>query len=330
MAGIIAFGLSFGGCGQVMEKEVITCSGLVSEAGRLICVGESKRLRSRDLGPGKASGSTFVKVGKRGLQAGHGEAALHYVVDSLVAGEHFRILAWRHVSSPGGMIRALSPSVEAPQYEWQLRKSTEHREGDWVYMGLDVKVPPRLAGMSLHVVLQPHEQDSVAYFEEVQVEYLGQGYVPSYRRRSILKDARDGSTYRTVQIGGNWWMAEDLRFGKPKGTYTFAQAQKSVPPGWRLPTDQDWMALEKALGMADQALHATGGRGKNLSFRLLEGGDSGLDFVPTLENRNHAYWTATSATDSTVWARFLPRHTGIGRATAKRSSYLQVRAVLDR
>jgi len=34
--------------------------------------------------------------------------------------------------------------------------------------------------------------------------------------------------------------------------YTFEASKKVVPEGWRIPSDEDWMNLEKAMGMSDQ------------------------------------------------------------------------------
>ncbi|MEL6638225.1 MAG: FISUMP domain-containing protein [Bacteroidota bacterium] len=95
-------------------------------------------------------------------------------------------------------------------------------------------------------------------------------------------DPRDGEQYRVCEWAGQLWMGENLRFVNPTGHwpapqaqphcgayYTWATAQRICPPGWRLPSDQDWRVLFDFF------------QREHLTYKhLLPGGDSQLNFFP--------------------------------------------------
>lgn len=60
--------------------------------------------------------------------------------------------------------------------------------------------------------------------------------------------------------------------------YSFDAAQRVVPEGWRLPTDEDWKKLERALGMAEQDVEKVNEwRGESQAV-LLKEGEEGIGF----------------------------------------------------
>jgi len=88
-------------------------------------------------------------------------------------------------------------------------------------------------------------------------------------------DERDGQTYRTVEIGGVVWLAQNLDYkvaryswvymnGRhPTGIdygrlYTWRAAQEAVPDGWRLPTPKDYFALAESLNLTVNTMHTKG------------------------------------------------------------------------
>ncbi len=136
-----------------------------------------------------------------------------------------------------------------------------------------------------------------------------------------------GQTYRTVNINGQVWMAENLnhevsgsqcyddnsancdKYGR---LYNWSTANKVCPDGWHLPSDAEWTELTDYVGSgAGTKLKATtgwnsGGNGTDTyGFSALPGG-YGLSDGRFFDAGDYgAWWSATEYDSSYAWSRIM-------------------------
>lgn len=100
---------------------------------------------------------------------------------------------------------------------------------------------------------------------------------------NTFTDPRDGKIYKTVKIGNQVWMAENLNYdagndswfydnnpenGKKYGRlYQWETAKKVAPKGWHLPSKNEFMTL----------LNNLGGEGTNAYKQIIPVGSSGFN-----------------------------------------------------
>ena len=160
-------------------------------------------------------------------------------------------------------------------------------------------------------------------------------------------DPRDGRTYRTVKIGRQTWMAENLAFDY-KGSvayrkeysnkniygllYEWEMAKKAVPPGWHLPSDAEWDELVKFAGgssTAGRKLKAASGWSGNgngtdeYGFSALPGGigysDGSFDDVGYYGH----WWSASEINSNRAYLRDMYYGDDYAYWSSNDKSYLQ-------
>jgi len=117
----------------------------------------------------------------------------------------------------------------------------------------------------------------------------------------------DGNVYKTVKIGNQWWMAENLKvtryrngdaiyyetdntawsnltkgaycasnndigniatYGLLYNWYAVSDSRNIAPVGWHIPTHEEWKEMEMYLGMSQSETDKTGHRGKDEGNKL--------------------------------------------------------------
>lgn len=127
--------------------------------------------------------------------------------------------------------------------------------------------------------------------------------------RGTWTDTRDGHVYAWVEYDGLQWMADNFAYAVEGATpyedynptasgtqhnlekygrlYDYQQALDACPAGWRLPTDDDWQRLERALGMSARDAAALDWRGR-IAPRMVDRYESVTDLGLQLGG----YWTS--------------------------------------
>lgn len=130
-------------------------------------------------------------------------------------------------------------------------------------------------------------------------------------------DSRDGQTYRTVRVGAQIWMAQNMNYACPDSwnyendpangrqygrLYSWNGAHRACPPGWRIPDNRDWDRLvEDVGGVGDAGTHLkakngweyNGNGSDDLGFSLLPAGSRFSGGAYCYQGFYASLWSAT-------------------------------------
>ena len=161
------------------------------------------------------------------------------------------------------------------------------------------------SGTDKHIVWDFGVEHPQTYNNQIQIKIIANDN-PLGGETGTLTDI-DGNVYKTIKIGNQWWMAENLkvtryRNGEPLPNitdntewgitttgaycsydndntniiiygflynwYVIDDNRNIAPAGWHVPSDEEWKQLEMNLGMSRTAADSTGIRGTDEGSKL--------------------------------------------------------------
>ena len=149
-----------------------------------------------------------------------------------------------------------------------------------------------------------------------------QGYLCFSQLTGSFTDPRDGRVYKTVTIGTQTVMAENLAFKPTAGAYwaydndpanaaiygylyDWPTAKQTAPPGWHLPSKTEWETLYHYLGKDDTEVYNKVKSGGDSGFNTLLGGFRDKDQTFSDIEKLADFWSSTAGDGNFAWHFFI-------------------------
>ncbi|MCL2260816.1 MAG: fibrobacter succinogenes major paralogous domain-containing protein [Fibromonadales bacterium] len=167
-------------------------------------------------------------------------------------------------------------------------------------------------------------------------------------------DSRDAQTYRTVKIGNQIWLAQNLNFKaadskcydnkdnnctKYGRMYNWEASLKACPNGWHLPSKDEWQTLVDFAGgdeVAGKKLKAKSGWNKSgngtdeFSFSALPGGNGSSDGSFDDVGNNGGWWSSSEYNSGSAYDRGIYYYSEVTNWNGNnKASLFSVRCIKD-
>ena len=173
--------------------------------------------------------------------------------------------------------------------------------------------------------------------------------------KGTFTDARDGKVYKTVTIGTQTWMAENLAYKTESGCWAYENntanvqkygylyhwdaAKKACLKGWHLPSKEEWQTLQNFLGgnsVAGQKMKYP----YDWELNFMGNNSSGLSCLPggcrdangTFMERFYSgyWWSSTELGNGKAWCMTLSDESAYSYVLDKDKQYaFSVRLIKD-